>query len=416
MSEPAQVELARPIYTGVYNAGQADRPLKVRLQMPSPTKKGNCMNRRELTGTVSDGVLAESIVRTIREPLIVLDSDFRVRAANEAFYHTFQVRQDDTWGRSFFDLGNRQWDIPALGLLLRKIIPEREVFEEFEVTHSFPHIGPRTMLLNCRLIRGDDPSDALILLAFEDVTERRRAEGLLADRAQELARSNADLEQFAYVASHDLQEPLRMVASYGDLLAARYADQLDERGTQYIGYIVDGAQRMQQLIDDLLAFARATRDGDKIAQISAEEPLRRALRALRAAVEQSGAVITNDPLPMVVAPPSQLQQVFQNLIGNAIKFRTEDQLRIHISARREGGDWRFSVQDNGIGIDPAHRDRIFGLFQRLHTRARYTGSGVGLALCKKIVEARGGRIWVEPAPDKGTIFFFTLPVEKGEGS
>ena len=367
------------------------------------------MNADQLTNVARDGALAESIVATIREPLMVLGDGFRVKLANAAFYRTFQVAPEDTQGRSLFDLGDGQWDVPAVRLLLERIIPEQHAFEEFEVTHSFPGIGTKTILLNARMISGDAVGEALILLAMEDATDRRHAERLLSDRAEELARSNADLEQFAYVASHDLQEPLRMVASYSDLLAARYRDRLDDRAREYIEYIVDGAQRMQRLIDDLLTFSRATRDGEQTSEVHAEEALKWALRALAAAVEESGAVVTHDSLPNVHVPQSQLQQLFQNLIGNAIKFRGEEIPRVHVSARSKGNEWCFSIRDNGIGIDPAHHDRIFGLFQRLHGRSQYSGSGVGLALCKKIVEARGGRIWLESTPEKGTAFWFTLP-------
>ena len=367
------------------------------------------MNADQLTNVARDDALAESIVATIREPLMVLDDAFRVKLANTAFYKTFRVAPETTQGQSLFELGNGQWDVPAVRLLLERIIPQQHAFEEFEITHSFPGIGTKTMLLNARMISGDGGGEALILLAMEDVTDRRHAERLLSERAEELARSNADLEQFAYVASHDLQEPLRMVASYSDLLAARYRDQLDDRARDYIEYIVDGAQRMQRLIDDLLTFSRATREGEQTSEVEADEALKSALRALRAAVKESGAVVTQDSLPKVHIPPSQLQQLFQNLIGNAIKFRGEETPRIHLSVRRQDSEWWFSIRDNGIGIDPAHHDRIFGLFQRLHGRSEYPGSGVGLALCKKIVEARGGRIWVESASGEGTTFWFTLP-------
>ncbi len=372
------------------------------------------MTTDQLTDAARSAALAENIVATIREPLLVLDGDFRVRMANAAFYNTFHTGPENTHGHVLFDLGSREWDIPSLRVLLERIIPEEEVFEEFEVTHAFPGIGTRTMLLNARLIPARNDQDVLILLAMEDVTERREAERLLEERARELARSNADLEQFAYVASHDLQEPLRMVSSYSDLLAARYGDKLDTRASEYIAYIVDGAQRMQRLIDDLLAFARATRGPEEPELVDTERAVARALRALRVAIEENGAVITHDALPAVEGHLSAWQQVFQNLVGNAIKFRAEQPPHIHISTRQEGTEWLFSVRDNGIGVDFAHRDRIFGLFQRLHGRSRYEGSGVGLALCKKIIEARGGRIWVESVPGEGATFWFTVPARGRE--
>ena len=267
------------------------------------------------------------------------------------------------------------------------------------------------MLLNARRIPGSNGAGKLILLAIEDVTKQRRAEGLLAEHARDLARSNDELEQFAYVASHDLREPLRMVASYGDLLGTRYGDKLDERGSKYIKYMVEGAERMQQLIEDLLTYARAAREAEIVTNASAQESLDRALGALDVAIEESGATVTHDSLPAVTGHTSELQQVFQNLIANSIKFRGDDHPQIHVSATRRGDKWQFSVNDNGIGIDPVYGGRIFGLFQRLHSRASYAGSGVGLALCKKIIEARGGTIWVESTPGKGATFWFTVPAQ-----
>jgi len=238
--------------------------------------------------------------------------------------------------------------------------------------------------------------------------EWQRAQEELARRAEDLARSNAELEQFAYVASHDLQEPLRMVASYTQLLARRYNGQLDSEAHEFIEYAVDGASRMQELINDLLTLSRVGTRGAEPEPTEAEEALAAALRNLELASEESGAEVTHDPLPPVLADQTQLTQLFQNLIGNAIKFRGADLPRIHVSARRDGGDVRFSVKDNGIGIEPQYADRVFVLFQRLHGRGEYPGTGIGLAICKKIVERHGGRIWVEPEPGEGATFSFTL--------
>lgn len=239
--------------------------------------------------------------------------------------------------------------------------------------------------------------------------ERRRFEEELRRRDAELLRSNADLEQFAYVASHDLQEPLRMVTSYVQLLERRYKGRLDADADEFIGYAVDGARRMQALINDLLAYSRVGTRAKPLEPVESEEALRRALRDLELAIRDSGARVSHDALPRVMADPVQLAQLFLNLVGNAVKFRRDEPLRVHVSAQRRGDEWVFGVQDNGIGIDPSDHERVFVMFQRLHDRARYPGTGIGLAICKKIVERHGGRIWVESEAGQGATFRFTLP-------
>ena len=249
-----------------------------------------------------------------------------------------------------------------------------------------------------------------VLGVIQDITERKRAEEKLKVTLADLERSNKELEQFAYVASHDLQEPLRMVSSYTQLLARRYQGQLDAEANEFIAYAVDGANRMQGLINDLLAYSRVGTRGKGFEPTDCTAVLDQALANLKAAMEKSGAVVTHDPLPTVMADNLQLVQLFQNLIGNAIKFHVEKPPRIHVSAEQKGNEWVFSVRDNGIGIDPQYAERIFIIFQRLHTREEYPGTGIGLAICKKIVERRGGRIWVESQLGKGSTFYFTIPI------
>ena len=238
--------------------------------------------------------------------------------------------------------------------------------------------------------------------------ERKRAQDELAKKVDELARSNRDLEQFAYVSSHDLQEPLRMVSAYTQLLGERYRGQLDEKADKYIGYAVEGALRMQALIEDLLAFSRVGRNGGEHKAINCNAAVDEALRNLALTVQESGVIVTRGKLPSVHADHFQLVQLFQNLIGNAIKFRKSHAPTIKISAERVNDDWQLAVKDNGIGISPEYQEQIFVIFQRLHTRDEYSGNGVGLAICKKIVEQHGGKIWVESRPGSGSTFLFTL--------
>jgi signal transduction histidine kinase len=245
---------------------------------------------------------------------------------------------------------------------------------------------------------------------LSELSAVRMANTALESRAQELERSNSELEQFAYVASHDLQEPLRKVASFCQLLQRRYIGQLDERADQYIEFAVDGAKRMQVLIDDLLAFSRVGRVEREAALISCASALSAARVNLAADIRESGAVIETDELPTVRAEFSLITSLFQNLLSNAIKFRADKPPRIAVSVLRDGEFWQFSVADNGIGIEPEYADRIFVIFQRLHDRASYSGTGIGLAMCRKIVEYYGGRIWLETTASAGATFSFTLPV------
>jgi len=235
----------------------------------------------------------------------------------------------------------------------------------------------------------------------------------VAERTSELSRSNAELEQFAYVASHDLQEPLRMVASYTQLLAKRYKGRLDADADEFISYASDGAIRMQTMINDLLSYSRVGTKGKDFAPTDTQVGLERALQNLQAAIQESGAVVTHNELPAVVGDDSQLVQVFQNLIGNAIKFRKGAAPHIHVSAERKADECIFSVRDDGIGIDPKHRDRLFVMFRRLHGSGEYPGTGIGLAICRKIVERHGGRIWFDSEPGKGSAFHFTIPSRGG---
>jgi len=243
----------------------------------------------------------------------------------------------------------------------------------------------------------------------QEIAVRCAAEQVLARRTEELARSNAELEQLAYVASHDLQEPLRMITSYLQLIEKRYKDKIDTDATEFIEFAVDGAKRMQKLIDDLLAYSRLGSRAKPFQSTSCATIVKDAIQSLLAAVEESGAQITCGNLPAVVGDQAQLTHLFQNLIANAIKFRRSQSPHVHIDVEDTGESWCFSVRDNGIGIAPEYFERIFVMFQRLHSRSTYPGTGIGLALCKRIVEHHHGRIWVESVPEEGSVFKFTLP-------
>jgi len=346
---------------------------------------------------------AEAVVATVREPLIVLDGSLRVRTANEAFYKIFELEKQETEGRLFYEIGNGQWNIPRLRLLLENILPKDSALRDFEVERQTSEgIGAKTMLLNAREIRQRD-GERMILLAIDDITELRHS-------TEELYRKNEDLKQFVYAASHDLMEPVRMIVAHTQLLAARYADKLDSKGEESIRYAVDGALRLEASIAGLREFWQLSeRPEEPRTLVDSADVLRQAVLNLEASVAENNAVITNDPLPSLMASEATLTQLFQNLLANALKYRSKEPPTIHVSAVREGSEWIFSVRDNGIGIDPRHARQIFGVFKRLHPREKYSGTGIGLAICQKIVERYGGRIWVESQLGQGADFKFAIP-------
>ncbi len=354
----------------------------------------------------------EALVRSALDAILTVDEKQSIVMLNAAAEKMFRCSQAE-----------------ALGQPIERFIPQR-----FRAAHSvhvrkFGETGNTTRAMNMlgtlRALRTDGeefPMEAsisrtqvggqmLFTVIVRDITERDRAEKKLAAKMAELARSNADLEQFAYVASHDLQEPLRMVAAYTQLLAERYRGKLDENADKFLGYASEGALRMQSLIQDLLAFSRLGRNGGACGHVDCDAMMEEVLQSLGRAIEESGAVVTHAALPVVWADRSQMAQVFQNLIGNAIKFRGKEAPAISVQAERAGQEWLFSVSDNGIGIAPEHAQGIFVVFQRLHTRTEYPGNGIGLAICKKIIEHRGGKIWVETQAGHGSLFKFTIPCD-----
>jgi len=286
-------------------------------------------------------------------------------------------------------------------------------------------VGTVPVQLSLSPVRSEEMECAVIVIT--DLTEQKKAEKILRNHKEnleeivekrteelnqmsdELKRSNEDLNRFASAAAHDLQEPLRGIEGFIKLLEKRYKGKLDEKADEYIDYVVDDVMRMQMLIKDLLQYSRVSAKGKVFSPANCSVVLEQALSNIRIALEESGAAVTYDLLPTVMGDEGQLISLFQNLIGNAIKFRSLEPLKIHVSAKREDNEWIFSVRDTGIGIDPKQAERIFVIFQRLHTRQDYPGTGIGLAICKRIVERHGGRIWVESQPGSGATFYFTIP-------
>lgn len=328
-----------------------------------------------------------------------------VQAGDRPIYGSAESRSEYV-GRTELELQGARWQI--------SVVPSASQFERID-----SHLPEVTLLLGTVV--------SLMLAAAvyfaqvarrrqhaleQEIVERRRAEQEVERHASELERSNRDLQQFAYVASHDLQEPLRIVSGYVQLLGKRYRGKLDSQADEFIAFAVDGVTRMQTLIRDLLAYSRVGSREKQLRPLNCEKVLAGALASLRAAVEDAGAVVTHDPLPTVIGDESQFNQLFMNLLSNAVKYRGERQPRIHVSATAELDAWRFAVQDNGIGIEARHYERIFEIFQRLHGKTEYSGTGIGLAICKKVVENHGGHIWVESEPGVGSTFYFTIPVKE----
>ena len=347
-----------------------------------------------------------SLIETSLDPLVTIGPDGRITDVNKATEFVTGYSRKELIGTDF---SNYFTEPEKAKEGYKKVFREGQVLDyDLEIRHREGHITP--VLYNASVYRDEDREIIGIFAAARDITERKKAEEMLKQKLEELARSNAELEQFAYVASHDLQEPLRMVVSYLQLLQRKYQGELDSKADKYIYFAVDGASRMQVLINDLLEFSRVTTKAGEFEPADCKFILDQVLSDLEVSTKESGASISYGFLPVVMADPTQFAQVFQNLISNAIKFRSKEAPKIKISAEKKDDQWLFSVQDNGIGIDPRYSERIFEVFKRLHKREEYPGTGIGLSICKKIIERHGGHIWVESEPCKGSTFYFTLPV------
>jgi PAS domain S-box-containing protein len=355
--------------------------------------------------------LLDSVVEGTTDPIYVRDLESRFTLANSALSKLFGRTVNQVVGTAMRELVPNGYS--AIAQSDDEVVRTgytRTVEEVAEIDGIV-----RTFLTTKGPYRDADQKTIGTLGIARDITERKKAEEHLVKTVGELKRSNDELQQFAYVSSHDLQEPLRMVSSYTQLLAKRYKGQLDSDADEFITFAVDGCNRMQGLIQDLLTYSRAGTNGKTLEEVSAENALQSALTNLRIAIEHKGAVVTHDFLPAITTDETQLTQIFQNLVGNAIKYHGAEAPRVHVSASRNGGnEWIFSVRDNGLGIDPQYFERIFVIFQRLHGRDEFEGTGIGLAICKKILERLGGRIWVESQPEKGSTFYFALPEKEGK--
>ena len=347
----------------------------------------------------------QAVVTSAPVVLFAMNMEGRITFAEGQGLSAFGFNPSDMVGESVFDADHNESEQLA------------ENFNRAVGGEEFTQVSDLgELMLETRYSPLRDDNGAIsgaIAVAF-DVTERKQAEEALRQYAEDLSRSNSDLEQFAYVASHDLQEPLRAIVGFTKMLARRYEGQLDEDADDYISRIVNASGRMQSLIIDLLEYSRVGRGVEKLKPTDCETIVTRVIDGLHAAVEDSGAIVTHDPLPTVMADATLLGQVFSNLIANAMKFQSDGSPHVHVSARSLETEWVFSVQDDGIGLEPQYAERIFVIFQRLHARTEYEGTGIGLAICKKAVERLGGRIWVESQTGEGTTFFFTIPIAPDE--
>jgi PAS domain S-box-containing protein len=364
---------------------------------------------------------AESIVETVREPLVVLDTNLRVISVNHSFCQTFKVTPEDAGGKLIYDLGNRQWNIPKLQLLLEEVIPRDNQFQNFEVEHEFPTIGRRTMLLNARQIYSKGIGAQMILLAIEDITERRKAEEEIKNlnddlkhRAFELEAAYKELETFSYSISHDLRNPLLVIGGFSRVLLERYSNHLDAKGQQFLSMIHSNTQKMLQLIDDLLTFSRSEHQQMRPSDIDMGELAKAVFEELKSIIPEQELLLNIKTLPSARGDQSMIRQVFVNLLSNAIKFtRPKGAGVIEIGCMVKENQDIYYVKDNGVGFDLQYAGKLFGVFQRHHTVDEFEGTGVGLAIVQRIIHRHGGQVWAEGKVNEGAIFYFSLPRQVG---
>jgi PAS domain S-box-containing protein len=351
----------------------------------------------------------ESIINTVREPLIALDQDLRVVSTSRSFYEFFKVTPEETVGRLIYDLGNKQWNIPKLRELLETILLHKTTFDNYEVEHHFTTIGRRIMLLNARQIERGKGKGRIILLAFEDITDRRQAEDKLKKTAIELARSNEELEAFSYSISHDLRAPLRAMDGFSEEVLQNYGEKLDGQGRDYLNRIRIASQTMSQLIDDILKLSRITRADIHFDKVNISGLVNTIGSEIKIAHPERQVIFVIQPEIEAYGDSNLLNIALTNLIENSWKFTIKNsQARIEFGVTREDGKPVYFVKDNGVGFDMKYADKLFQPFRRLHTDREFPGTGIGLATVQRIIQRHGGRIWAESEPGKGTTLFFNL--------
>jgi PAS domain S-box-containing protein len=404
-----------------------EEPVKERtaeLRMANEQLQHEMTERKRAEQAVQDArEYAESIVETVREPLMVLDPDLRVISANRSFYKAFNVTPQDTEGKLIYDLGNRQWNISKLRVLLEEIIPRETQFQNFEVDHVFLAIGRKTMLLNARQIYSKGFGTQMVLLAIEDITERKKAEEEirrlnedLKHQTIELEAAYKELETFSYSISHDLRTPLLVIAGFSRVLLERYSSHLDTKGQQFLSLMHSSTQKMLRLIDHLLTFSHSEHQQMKPSDINMSELAEAVFEELKSMDPGRQLRLNIKTLPPARGDKAMIHQVFVNLLSNAIKFiRPEEIGVIEIGARFEEKESIYYVKDNGVGFDMQHANKLFGVFQRFHSPEEFEGTGIGLAIVQRIIHRHGGQVWAEGEVNKGATFYFSLPREVSGG-
>jgi len=392
--------------------------------------------RKRLKTEIQDArEYAENIVETVREPLVVLNSNLRILTANHSFYDTFKVTPEETIGNFIYDLGNRQWDIPKLRDLLEKILPENKAFSGFEIEVKLPNIGRRVMILNARKIFLKEPYfrtklkvaehfDQLILLALEDITGRKKIEEDLETLNRELKATSLDreaayndMESFSYSVSHDLRAPLRVITGLSEIVLRKYYDKLDEKGKNILDLIKENTKLMDQLILALLDFSRAGRQDMKLDEIDMEKAVTLIAGGLKAMAPERNISLDIRKLLPAHGDFTLIHQVLTNLLSNAFKFtKDRDVASIEVGSRQEDGENIYYVKDNGAGFDMEYADKLFKVFQRLHSMKEFDGIGIGLSIVQRIIQRHGGRVWAEGKQGEGATFYFSLPVKGGPNS